>query len=785
MLQIGLQEGETMLCKNNNLMTILEENNELKKMLFDGNFGLEKENVRVDENGNLALTPHPAIFGLKEENPYIKTDFSESQIEMITPVSNSVDAVYNSLENLQNIVSDRIRDEYLWPNSNPPMLPAEEDIPIAVYQDPQSASRLYREHLAREYGKKIQLFSGIHYNFSFSDEFLEALRVELDCKSSLQEFKNQIYLKVAKFFMQNRWFLLYLTGASPLYLPDFLNSPAANEVSRETSDLALKNGISLRNSHVGYKNKASLHVNYESFEQYIASIQTWIDSGKIDSMRELYNPIRLKNSHTDQSLAGLAEAGVEYIEIRSLDLNPFDPNGITKEILHFTQLLLITGLLSDSEPFDKTHQEQSDLNEDRIAIDGLAKPNMYVEGVEISFDEAANKLLTSMEKVATLTQNGTLLHLLAEQRDIAKHPDKTIAAQILANSAGYVPFHMQQAKTYLDGSLQNAYKLIGYEDMELSTQIVLKSAVTKGLAIDILDRAENFFRLQKKDHVEYIKQATKTSRDSYISALIMENKVVTKEILAENGIAVPRGQDFSDITAAHNSFAKFADQAIVVKPKSTNFGLGISIFKDAYTKENFEEALKIAFSYDSSIIIETYIPGDEYRFLVIDGKIAGILKRVPANVTGDGVHTISELIDDKNLDPLRGTDHLKPLEKILKGPEETLMLSMQGYEMSDIPAKGQLVYLRENSNISTGGDSIDVTDKIHPYYQELAIKAAKVVDSNICGVDIIVSRETIPEGPHAIIELNFNPAIQIHSFPYQGENRRIGDIIIDFLFNIK
>lgn len=771
-----------MLYKNDNLFPILEQHADLKKRLFNGNFGLEKENVRVDEHGNLSLTPHPAIFGLKEENPYIKTDFSESQIEMITPVSGSVDEVYTSMENLQNIVSDRIRDEYLWPSSNPPILPAEQDIPIAVYQDPNSASRLYREHLAREYGKKIQLFSGIHYNFSFSDDFLERLHTSVGGEKSLQDFKNQIYLKVAKYFMQNRWFLLYLTGASPVYLPNFLNKTPNNEASRETSDLALNNGISLRNSHAGYKNKCSLHVDYDSFDGYISSIESWINQGKIDSMRELYNPIRMKNAHTDQSLAGLAKAGVEYIEIRSLDLNPFDPNGITKETLHFIQLLLVTGLLTESTAFDQIQQEQSDQNEERIASNGLTKPDIYVNGAEVPFDQAVEKLLTEMEHVAKLTDTTDFQSIIETQRDISQHPEKTIASQITATPKSFVSFNLEKAKTYLEQSMQNAYKLIGYEDMELSTQIVLKSAVTKGLSIELLDREENFIRLEKGNQVEYIKQATKTARDSYISALIMENKVVTKQILAENNIEVPHGQHFSDIETARENFELFADKPIVIKPKSTNFGIGISIFKDGFSQENYEEALKIAFSYDSSVIIETYIPGDEYRFLVIDGKIAGILKRVPANITGDGTRTISELIDEKKLDPLRGTDHLKPLEIIQKGPEETLMLSMQGFSMSDIPEDGQIVYLRENSNISTGGDSIDVTDLIHPYYQELAIKCAKAVDANLCGVDIIVSRETIANGPYAVIELNFNPAIQIHSFPYQGENRRIGDIILDFLF---
>ncbi|EUJ26158.1 bifunctional glutamate--cysteine ligase/glutathione synthetase [Listeria floridensis FSL S10-1187] len=219
-----------------------------------------------------------------------------------------------------------------------------------------------------------------------------------------------------------------------------------------------------------------------------------------------------------------------------------------------------------------------------------------------------------------------------------------------------------------------------------------------------------------------------------------------------------------------------------MKPKSTNYGLGISIFKEEFSQEVFKEALKIAFSYDQAVMVEEFIPGDEYRFLIIGDQIEAVLKRVPANVIGDGVHSVSELVDEKNDDPLRGTDHLKPLEKILKGPEETLMLELHQMKWDDIPAKDQIIYLRENSNISTGGDSIDVTESMDDYYKELAIRAAKVADAKFCGVDIIVPPNPLDYEKAAIIELNFNPAIQMHAFPYQGERKMIGDRIIEYLF---
>ncbi|EPT8861311.1 TPA: bifunctional glutamate--cysteine ligase GshA/glutathione synthetase GshB [Listeria innocua] len=770
-------------------MTMLDsfkENEALRKHLFSGHFGLEKENIRVTSDGKLALTPHPAIFGPKEDNPYIKTDFSESQIEMITPVTDSIDAVYEWLENLHNIVSLRSESELLWPSSNPPILPAEEDIPIAEYKTPDSPDRKYREHLAKGYGKKIQLLSGIHYNFSFPEALIDGLYAEISHPNeSKRDFKNRLYLKVAKYFMKNRWLLIYLTGASPVYLADF--SKTKHEESLPDGSSALRDGISLRNSNAGYKNKEALYVDYNSFDAYISSISNYIEAGKIESMREFYNPIRLKNAHTDQTVESLAEHGVEYLEIRSIDLNPLEPNGISKDELAFIHLFLIKGLLSEDRELCSNNQQLADENENNIALNGLAQPALKnCDNEEISVVEAGLLELNKMSDfIQSLRPEDTKLQVIIEkQKERLLHPEKTIAAQVKqqVTKEGYVDFHLNQAKTYMEETEALAYKLIGAEDMELSTQIIWKDAIARGIKVDVLDRAENFLRFQKGDHVEYVKQASKTSKDNYVSVLMMENKVVTKLVLAEHDIRVPFGDSFSDQALALEAFSLFEDKQIVVKPKSTNYGWGISIFKNKFSLEDYQEALNIAFSYDSSVIIEEFIPGDEFRFLVINDKVEAVLKRVPANVTGDGIHTVRELVEEKNTDPLRGTDHLKPLEKIRTGPEETLMLSMQNLSWDSIPKAEEIIYLRENSNVSTGGDSIDYTEEMDDYFKEIAIRATQVLDAKICGVDIIVPRETIDRDKHAIIELNFNPAMHMHCFPYQGEKKKIGDKILDFLF---
>lgn len=322
-----------------------------------------------------------------------------------------------------------------------------------------------------------------------------------------------------------------------------------------------------------------------------------------------------------------------------------------------------------------------------------------------------------------------------------------------------------------------------YTGLELSTQLVIKEALRREVEVDLPDRSDNFIRLQKDGRTEYVKQATRTSADTYIAPLIMENKEVTKVVLRENGISVPQGGTVFSVEEALERFPAFSGKDIVVKPKSTNFGKGVVILKQPWQEENFRFAVEQAFHYDNAVLIEEFIPGREFRFLVIGDEVAAILHRVPANVTGDGIHTIRELVAEKNKDPLRGKGYVTPLEKITLGPVEEEYLRHQEKDFSYVPGKEETVYLRENSNISTGGDSIDFTDDIMDEYKAIAVNAAKAVGARICGADIII-RDILekPDGKnHSIIELNFNPALHIHDYPYQGKNRHVEGKVLDLL----
>ncbi len=181
--------------------------------------------------------------------------------------------------------------------------------------------------------------------------------------------------------------------------------------------------------------------------------------------------------------------------------------------------------------------------------------------------------------------------------------------------------------------------------------------------------------------------------------------------------------------------------------------------------------------------MEALLPGREFRFLVIGDAVRAILHRVPARVQGDGAHSIADLIALKNEDPLRGKGYRSPLEKLRMGPEEAAHLRLAGLTFASVPEAGREVELRPNSNISTGGDSLDFTDLIHPGYGDLAVAAAAAVGARICGVDMLI--EDVDREPAAanygVIELNFNPALHIHDFPFRGENRRVERHVLDLL----
>lgn len=754
-----------------------------KQELLKGNFGIEREGLRVDYEGKLSTNPHPEVFGYKMKNPYITTDFSESQLELITPTFSTTKETYNFLNALYDIVAMEIKDEYIWPQSMPAIIPEDKDIPIAQFcgcEEGQTA-RKYREELLLKYGGKRQLISGIHYNFSFNENIIKKLYENSSKCKDYKTFKDDIYLKVTRNYLRYRWLLIYLLGCTGVVHETYQEECVKQLKEISKGSFSNEGALSYRNSECGYKNKIDLYPNYNSVKDYVDSINKFIDEDFIDNHKELYAPIRLKAKDPKSLLNSLMNDGINYLEYRSIDINPFEKGGIALNDLYFMNIFNLFLLIEDESNYENWQQEALN-NQNIIATHGQNDVELIKDGKSISKVEWGLEILNKIKVINDELQLG-YEEIIDDIRKRVEDYKETYTYKIIekVKEEGYINAHLNLAKKYKDLAYNNRFKLEGYEDLELSTQILMKESIKRGIKTELIDRSDNFISLTKDNKIEYIKQATKTSKDNYATVLAMENKVVTKKILQINNIKVPNGSEFDNIDDAISEIDNFINKPIVIKPKSTNFGTGISIFPQGANKEDITSAFEIAFKYDNTVLVEEFISGKEYRFLVIGDKVVGILHRVPANVVGDGEKSIRQLVEIKNQSPLRGKGYKTPLEKINLDENAALFLKHRGLDFDYIPKKDETVYLRKNSNISTGGDSIDYTDDIHQEFKDIAVKSSKAIGAKICGVDMMIDDYTNRDSQYAIIELNFNPAIHIHSYPYIGVEREIAKEILKLL----
>ncbi|MFV0557082.1 MAG: bifunctional glutamate--cysteine ligase GshA/glutathione synthetase GshB [Enterococcus sp.] len=738
---------------------------ELKSYLMKARLGVEKESQRIDLQGNLATTNHPNNLGNRSYHPYIQTDFSETQTEIITPVTESSSELMRWLAAIHDVTYRSMSpEETLWPLSMPPILPIREEEIILARLD-AFEDVLYRRYLAKEYGRRKQMVSGIHYNFEFDDCLMAKLFEQQTIMKEYEAFKTEVYLKVTRNYLRYRWVITYLYGASPISCANyFVDETGPNEPVR-----------SIRSSKFGYTNHDDVHVSYQSLSQYLQDINQMVEEGKLSEEKEFYAPVRLRGG---KKVSDLAQTGIRYIELRNVDLNPFARYGIAQEQLDFLHLFMILMLWLEESSADEWVSQGEVIN-NMVALEHpLAKTQLLAEG---------QMLVTKLREMMTsLELNHLEAHVLAFEKAL-QEPTETLAGKLYQaiQAEGQESVALQLAKANYAHGWEKPYQLAGFREMELSTQLLMFNAIQKGVQVELLDEHDQFLKLQFLDHVEYVKNANMTGKDSYVVPLMMENKTVTKKVLAKAGFSVPKGYEYATHQAAMAAYPEFAQKGFVIKPKSTNYGLGISIFKDGADLNDFQEAVTIAFKEDREILIEEFLPGTEYRFFVLDGKVEAIMLRVPANVVGDARHSIRELVALKNQDPLRGTHHRAPLELINLGEIETLMLKEQGLTADDCPPKGQIVYLRENSNVSTGGDSLDVTDEFTSDYKQIAVAAVEALGAKISGIDLIIPDKHVSatkKGAYGIIEANFNPAMHMHTYPYQGQGQNLPLAVLRFLF---
>jgi cyanophycin synthetase len=277
--------------------------------------------------------------------------------------------------------------------------------------------------------------------------------------------------------------------------------------------------------------------------------------------------------------------------------------------------------------------------------------------------------------------------------------------------------------------------------------------------------------------------SAETDRTPAIAQAIAQDKDLTRQLLASVGVPVPAGRPVLDPDEAWD-VARALGLPVVIKPRNGNQGRGVAT--DLATRGQIVDAFEIAArDGDGEVLVERFAPGDDYRLLIVGGKLVAAARREPAQVRGDGVHTVAELVAEVNRDPRRGENHATVLSTIhLDDPIARAVLAEQRLTVDSVPAEGQRVLIRRNANLSTGGTAVDVTDRVHPEVAARAIEAAEMIGLDIAGVDVVARDLSIPleRQGGVIIEVNAGPGLRMHLEPSEGTPRPVGRAIIDMMF---
>jgi cyanophycin synthetase len=313
-----------------------------------------------------------------------------------------------------------------------------------------------------------------------------------------------------------------------------------------------------------------------------------------------------------------------------------------------------------------------------------------------------------------------------------------------------------------------------------STAAILNAARKRQIPVERLDFESSLYCLGTGKYQKRI-MASISEGTGCIAADVACDKPLTKKILEHHGLPVPPGRVARTVREALQAAAVLG-YPLAVKPHNGNQGKGVSLY--VQTASQLRQAFRNAAVFSPVVLVEKCLQGENFRLLVVGRTMVAAARRIPAHVIGDGVHCIGQLIEMENENPLRGEGHSKPLTKIVADKTVIGVLAQRGLTLQSIPPQGLPVFLRENDNLSTGGTAVDVTERVHPYQAELAVRAVRAIGLDIGGVDLVMEDITAPpDGQEGgIIEVNAAPGLRMHLFPREGKTRDVGQRIVEMLF---
>ena len=453
--------------------------------LHGGLKGVEKESLRVTPQGLIAKSPHPKALGSALTNEHITTDYSEALIELVTPPFPHTWELTQYLCDLHQFVYRHMGDELLWATSMPCAIKGDESIPIAQFGSSNvgKMKTVYRHGLGHRYGRVMQAISGVHFNYSFPEHFWPVLAEVLQSQDPGQAFRSDAYFALLRNYRRHGWIVLYLFGNSPALCPSFLQGRKVDGLEPlEPGSLCAPYATSLRMSDLGYRNKsqAGLNVSVNSLEHYVRDLTAAISTPnpeyqkigvKVDGEyrqlnanilqieNEYYSFIRPKRvtRSGERPTRALQRGGVQYVEMRSLDVSMFDPVGVNQNKLRFLEAFAAFCVLRESRPLETSEQDELDGNHAIVAREGR-RPGLMLrrDGRDVALGDWAAEIVDSMRGLCELLDEGdaqrpylTALELQEEKiRDVSRTPAARSLHEMRVNEESFFNFALRMSKVH-------------------------------------------------------------------------------------------------------------------------------------------------------------------------------------------------------------------------------------------------------------------------------------------------------------------------------------------------
>ena len=491
--------------------------------LANGKRGLEKESLRIQRDGGLATTPHPRTWGSALTHPYVTTDYSESLPEFITPAFSENSEVVDFLEHVHQFCYQELTsEELLWCSSMPCDIRDDQSVPIADYGNSNIGrmKHVYRVGLDYRYGRRMQAIAGVHFNYSLPQEFWPLYQAMEKDPGGLRDFVDRSYFSLIRNFRRLGWLVPLLFGTSPVVGSSFLAGRTARFKAFDAQSHYLPYATSLRMSDIGYKNKnqAALQVAYENLDDYVASLakaiatpypeyeviglydgdrRVQLNTNVLQLENEFYSYIRPKRAirSGEKPTTALRERGVEYIEMRALDVFAMSPSGVVIEHLHFLEAFLILCLLADSPSIGADELWAIEYNELTIALRGREPALRLIQGERrVAVTEWAHEIFNAMAPICEILDRARTGQpyqtALANQRAALAEPSLLPSARVLQNIRGahqtFFEYGLALSKKHaayfrqrpLSGAIAEQFRTIA--DDSLATQHKIEASDTLG-----------------------------------------------------------------------------------------------------------------------------------------------------------------------------------------------------------------------------------------------------------------------------------------------------------------